>query len=303
MTLAMASQNRSLKYPHLGEDYAVVADLSDEERLAFISRDRFIFFHQSTEILKAMNRLYRQEDAIRPSGMLLVGESLIGKSFLIDQFMKEHPAQDNPEGDAAIVPVVHITVAGRARVDLYREIMGSLNCRPAATAKPDAVRVDCIDLVKAVGMRVLIIEEFQDLLVGTPTEQDVALNRVKYIMGETRRPIIASGVEKAVNAVVKSTQLKSRLRERRLYRFELNEEYQDALAMWEQTLPLRKASNLDDASIAHDIYDRSDGVTGRISDLVKMAAELAIEDKSECITIETLARAEEALGSIAADSD
>lgn len=303
MTAVTASQNRSSKYPHLGADYGVVADLCDEERLAFISRDRFISFHQPTEILKAMNRLYRQENAIRPNGMLLVGESLIGKSFLIDQFKKEHPAQDNTEGDAAIVPVVHITVAGRARADIYREIMGSLNCRPAATAKPDAVRVDCIDLMKDVGMRVLIIEEFQDMLVGTPTEQDVALNYVKYIMGETRRPIIASGVEKAVNAVNRSTQLKSRLRERRLRRFELNPEYQEALAMWEQTLPLRKASNLDDVSIAQDIYGRSDGVTGRISDLVKMAAELAIEDKSECITINTLDRADKELGSIAADSD
>jgi hypothetical protein len=122
-------------------------------------------------------------------------------------------------------------------------------------------------------------------------------------MGETRRPIIASGVEKAINAVNRSTQLKSRLRERRLRRFELNPEYQEALAMWEQTLPLRKASNLDDVSIAQDIYGRSDGVTGRISDLVKMAAELAIEDKSECITINTLDRADKELGSIAADSD
>ena len=222
---------------------------------------------------------------------------------MIDQFKKEHPADDNADGDAAIVPVGHITVAGRARVDLYREIMGSLNARPAATAKPDTVRTDCIALMKSVGMRVLIIEEFQDLLVGTPTEQDVALNHVKYIMSETRRPIIASGIEKAANAVNRSTQIKSRLRERRLVRFQVDEDYIEALAMWEQTMPLRKASNLDDIAIAQDIYARTDGVTGRIADLLQMSAELAIEDRSECITIQTLARADEEVGSIAADAD
>jgi len=303
MTTPTAARAPSSKYPHLGADYAAVADRSDDERLAFISRDRFLPFQQTESALKAMNGLYRQENAIRPKGMLLIGESLIGKSFLIDQFKKEHPAEDNADGDAAIVPVGHITVAGRARADLYREIMGSLNSRPAATAKPDAVRTDCIALMKSVGMRVLIIEEFQDLLVGTPTEQDAALNQVKYIMGETRRPVIASGIERAANAVNRSTQLKSRLRERRLVRFQLDEDYIDALAMWEQTLPLRRASNLDDRVIAQDIHARSDGVTGRISDLLQMAAELAIEDRSECITTDTLARADEEVGSIAADED
>ncbi|WPH20802.1 TniB family NTP-binding protein [Variovorax paradoxus] len=303
MTVATTPHAPASKYPHLGPDYVEVADRNDEERLAFISRDRYLSFHQTDAIMKAMNRLYRQETSIRAKGMLLVGESLIGKSFLIDQFKKEHPADDNIDGDSAIVPVVHITVAGRARADLYREIMGSLNARPAATAKPDAVRVDCIELMKSVDMRVLIIEEFQDLLVGTTTEQDVALNHVKYIMSQTGRPIIAAGVEMAANAVNRSTQIKSRLREKRLRRFELNKEYLEALVMWEKTLPLRRASNLDDIVIAQDIHARSDGVTGRISELLQVSAELSIEDKSECITTDTLARADEEIGSIAAGSD
>ena len=291
-------------YSHLPPDYAAVASRSDEERLAFISRDRFLPFQQTDAILKAMERLYRQAPSIRPKGMLLVGESLIGKSFLLDHFKRAHPADDNADGDAAIVPIVHITVAGRARADLYREIMGSLNARPASTAKPDAVRTDCIALMQAVGMRVLIIEEFQDLLVGTATEQDVALNHVKYIMSQTGRPIIASGIEKAVSAANRSTQIKSRLREKRLHRFQRNDDaYVDALAMWEQTLPLRKASHLDSPAIAQEIYDRTVGVTGRISELLQIAAELAIEDRSERITMETLARADDEIGSIAADDD
>jgi hypothetical protein len=291
------------KYPHLASNYAEMADRSDEERLAFISRDRFLPFEQTEAILKAMNRLYRQETSIRAKGMLLVGESLIGKSFLIDHFKRQYPADDNVDGDAAIVPIGHITVAGRARADLYREIMGSLNARPAATAKPDAVRTDCIALMKSVGMKVLIIEEFQDLMVGTATEQDVALNHVKYIMSQTGRPIIASGIEKAAAAVNRSTQIKSRLRQKYLQRFQLDAAYLQALCMWEQTLPLRKASNLDGIAIAQDIHERTDGVTGRVSELLQFAAEIAIEDKSECITIQTLMLADEAVGSISAEED
>lgn len=291
-------------YPHLGPGYAEVAARGDDERLAFISRDRFLPFRQTDAVLKAMNRLYRQPTSIRPKGMLLVGESLIGKSFLIDHFKREHPAEDNMDGDAAIVPICHITVAGRARADLYREIMGSMNARPASTAKPDAVRTDCIALMRAVGMRVLIIEEFQDLMVGTSTEQDVGLNHVKYIMSQTGRPIIASGIERAASAVNRSTQIKSRLREKRLHRFLPDSaEYVEALVMWEETMPLRKASHLDDAAIARDIHERTDGVTGRISELLQVAAELAIEDGSERITMDTLALADEEIGSIAAADD
>lgn len=299
MTTSASARTPHSRYPHLAEGYAPIADLSKDERIAFIWRDRFIEFDQTTSLLKAMERLYQSEDAIRPRGMLLVGESLMGKSFVVDRFLKLHPAQDNVDEDAASVPIVHVQIPERARNDLYREILLALKAKIAATAKPDAVRTACIELLKSVGMRILIIEEVQHLTIGTAIEQEASLNKLKYIMSVTKRPIVVTGVESACQAISSDTQIRSRFRERRLYTPAADaDEYADALILWEQVLPLRFASNLHSPTLAQAIYNKTRGVTGHIAQLLQHSAELAIESGDECITVNTLDLAEQEMGEL-----
>lgn len=283
----MTSQAIEHPYAHLAEDYRPWADRSDEDRIKFISKERFLYFDHTEAILNKLEYLYRQENAVRAQGLLLVGESLMGKTSILYRFMKNHPATDNPEGDEAVVPIVSVQFPEKAKSDLYREILRSLNASPSSTARSGAVRSDCVDLLRAIKMKVLVIDELHNIIVGSPNEQEAALNSIKYLMNETGRPIVGAGTLRALTAVKASTQMTSRLRGVVIPRFTYDRGFCEALCMFEQILPLRKPSNLDNPDLSAEIHRLTSGVTGHIADLLNHSAVEAINDKSECITSST----------------
>lgn len=272
------------RYPHLLANVARMADQSDEARIDYIGRDRFVVHNRAEEVLTDMEMLYRMEDSVRPQGRLLVGRSLMGKSAIIEQFMKNHRADDNPEGDAAIVPVMAIQYPESAKEGVYPEILRKYNATPSSNAKPNQIRTDAINLLQTCGCRLLIIDEIHNLLEGSATAQRKGLNSIKYLMNELRRPVIVAGTLEAINAVQSDTQIASRLKLMPLKRFKINEDFMELLAGFEMLIPLRRPSNLLDGMIPDLIHQSTIGVTGPISDLLNKAAILAIRSGKEMIT-------------------
>lgn len=278
------------RYPHLAPAAAVMADKSDEARIAYIRRDRFVPYSQAEEVLNEFETLYRMEDAVRPQGRLLVGRSLMGKTTILNEFMRNHRASDNPDGDAAVVPVVSIQVPDQPKEGIYSEILAKLNMHMPRNAKSRDIRVSAVSLLRSVGMRLLLIDEFHNVLAGTSAAQQMALNSVKYLMNELRRPVIVAGTVEVLNAVAASTdpQIHSRLRPIPLARFEDDARFQELLAGFEMLIPLREASCLADPELSSRIYEHTHGVIGDVSDLLNKTAILAIMEGVERITAELI---------------
>ncbi len=277
----MSSEQR---YPHLNTNVARMADQRDDERIAYIDRDRFVTHLRAEEILNELEMLYRMQDSVRPQGRLLVGRSLMGKSAIIEQFLKNHRASDNPEGDAAIVPVLSIQYPEVASEGIYPSILSKLNASPSANAKPFQLRSDAINLTRSVGCRIIIIDEIHNLLEGSATAQRKGLNSIKYLMNELRRPIVVAGTIEAVNAVNTDVQISSRLEIMPIKRFKDDENLMELLAGFEMLLPLRYPSELHNPEITSMIHRATLGITGLISDLLNKAAKLAINSGTERIT-------------------
>lgn len=272
------------RYPHLSPNVAVMADQPSDIRIKYIEQDRFVVHRRAEEILNDLEMLYRMEDSVRPQGRLIVGRSLMGKSAIIDQFLLNHRATDNPDGPAAIVPVLSIQYPDTAKEGIYPEILRKLNAAPSSNAKPHQVRSDAISLVQAVGCRIIIIDEIHNLLEGSAPAQRKGLNSIKYLMNELRRPIIAAGTAEAVNAVRTDEQISSRLRPLMLKRFKDDEDFMELLAGFELLLPLRRPSLLDEPVLSSLIYGYTLGITGNVSDLLTKAAVAAIKSGTEQIT-------------------
>lgn len=278
------------RYPHLAPAAAVMADKSDEARIAYIRRDRFVPHSQAEEVLNEFETLYRMEDAVRPQGRLLVGRPLMGKSTIFDEFMRNHRASDNPDGDAAVVPVVSVQISEVPKEGVYPEILAKLNVRMPTNSKSRDIRVMAVNLLKSVGMRLLLIDEFHNVLAGTSSAQQMALNSVKYLMNELRRPVVVAGTLEVLNAVSASTdpQIHSRLRPIPLARFEDDARFQELLAGFEMLIPLRQESCLADPVLSSRIYEHTLGVIGDVSDLLNKTAVLAIREGEERITAELI---------------
>lgn len=278
------------RYPHLAPAAAAIANENDEARISYIQRDRFVLHSQAEAILNELEMLYRMEDAVRPQGRLLVGRSLMGKSTIFDEFMRNHRASDNRDGDAAAVPVVSVQISEVPKEGVYPEILAKLNVRMPTNSKSRDIRAMAVNLLKSVGMRLLLIDEFHNVLAGTSSAQQMALNSVKYLMNELRRPVVVAGTLEVLNAVSASTdpQIHSRLRPIPLARFEDDAKFQELLAGFEMLIPLRQESYLADPVLSSRIYEHTLGVIGDVSDLLNKTAVLAIREGEERITAELI---------------
>lgn len=276
------------RYPHLAKAVAVVADLDDSKRIAYIRRDRFVFHKRAEEVLMDLEMLYRMEDAVRPQGRLVVGRSLMGKSTIFDEFLRNHRASDNPEGDAAIVPVLLVQYPEAASEGIYPEILAKLNARLPANAQPRAQRKAAVELLRSIGLRVLLVDELHNVLEGSANAQRKGLNSIKYLMNELRRPVVCAGTVEVLNAIKSDPQMHSRLKRLPLVRFKDDIDFQELLAGFELLLPLRNASGLADETLSTQIFEITMGIVGEVADLLNSAAIYAIEKGVECITVDVI---------------
>lgn len=272
------------RYPHLSPVVAQVADMDDQARIDYIGKDRFIAHRRASEILDELDALCQLDDAIRPQGRLLIGHPLMGKSTLVNEFLRRHSASDNPGGDAAIVPVVSIQLPESAKEGVYPEILGSFSAKLPKSAKPHDVRHGTVDFLQRIGMRVLLIDEFHNILEGSALAQRKGLNSVKYLMNRLRRPVVVIGTSDLINAIERDRQISSRLKPIVLPRFKDDQDFQELLAGFEMVLPLRKPSNLQDPELSTLIYVHTLGILGDVADVLNEAAKIAIKDRTEQIT-------------------
>jgi len=276
------------KHPHLAGAAVEMADRDNQTRIDYIRRDRFVAHDRAEAIMTELEMLYRMEDAVRPQGRLLVGRSLMGKSTIFDEFFRNHGATDNPEGDAAIVPVLVVQYPDSAREGIYPEILSKLNAKLPANSNLQDWRRATVDLLHRLGVRILFIDELHNLLEGSPNAQRKGLNSIKYLMNELRRPVICGGTVEVLNAINSDRQMSSRLKRIPLALFQDDADFQGLLAGFELVLPLRKASRLDDVAISTQIYEITMGIVGEVADLLNKAAIYAIETEEECITSEII---------------
>lgn len=275
-------------YPHLSDEAALMADQDNECRIAYILRDRFLYHHEAESALDELEMLYSLDNAVRPQGRLVVGRSLMGKSTLFDEFMRRHPAADNPDGDAAIVPIVMVQYPDTAKEGIYPEILAKLNAHLPANTKSPELRRATVELLRQVGMRVLLIDELHNLLEGSPNAQKKGINSIKYLMNELHRPVVAAGTIQALNAIRTDEQISSRLSPLPLNRFRDDESFQELLQLFELVLPLRKPSYLSDPELSSLIHQNTFGIVGRVSELLNKAAIHAIRKGEERITAEMI---------------
>lgn len=220
----------------------------------------------------------------RMPNLLLIGESNNGKTSLAREFFRRHPPTDGIDEDAYPVVVVHAPpVPDENR--LYGEILSYLlvpfrEKDPVAQKEREAIRY-----INRIGTRILIIDEIHNVLSGSVPKQRAFMNALKNLGNKLLIPLVLIGIKDALNAVNTDMQISSRFRPMFLKRWIMDKEYLSLLASIEQTLPLKKASQLASRELAPEILDLSEGYIGEIVELVKLAAIIAIMSGSERVTL------------------
>src|SRR3989442_6361516 len=104
----MRLRNSMDKASHLNAAAHGVLDLPAAERIDHIRRPRWIGYTRAKQLLDKLDDLLTHPKTHRMPNLLIVGDTNAGKTMLANRCVQLHPADDNPDGEAAIVSVLAI---------------------------------------------------------------------------------------------------------------------------------------------------------------------------------------------------
>jgi hypothetical protein len=91
---------------HLNATARMALDLPPAARIARLRSPRWIGYPRAKALLAKLDDLLTHPKTHRMPNLLIVGDTNAGKTMLANRFVQLHPADDNLDGDAAIVPVL-----------------------------------------------------------------------------------------------------------------------------------------------------------------------------------------------------
>ena len=279
----------SEQYPHLNPQTVEYLGLAEDERIVKIRSPRWIGYPQSEKALAKLEDLLSYPKSHRMPNLLIVGDTNNGKTMLVQRFCGAHPPNDNPEGEAAIVPVMYIQAPptpdeGR----FYNAILEKLFAPFRPSDRVSKKESQAIRLLKYVGLKMLVIDEIHQILAGNMNKQRAFLNVIKFLGNELQVPIVGVGTKDAFRAIQTDTQLANRFEPAQLPRWKLDKNYRRLLVSFERMLPLATPSNLHEATLATRIFKMSEGYIGEISRVLTEAAVAAVRSGHERIDLTVL---------------
>lgn len=264
---------------------------TDEERLAHIDKPIFIPYKHASEMLAEMEDLLVHPKTNRMPNVLIVGRSNNGKTEILKEFLKRHPAEDRREFDSVYAPVVYIqSPPGPTEHIFLNKLLMMLGATVKQNDSSDRKLMQLLEILPRIQTKILMVDELNALLAGSVTKQRFFLNMLKYISNELQISIVAAGTAEAEHAVRSDAQIRSRFPLRTLPRWKEGDDFKKLLYNFEYVLPLKQASEIYKGEMVSKLYGLSEGVIGELARILRSAAKHAIKTKDERITLDVIAQ-------------
>lgn len=272
-------------YGHLGEKAIDAMMLSNEERIDFINRPRWIGYSRAISILEKIEDLYKHHKVHRMPNMLLYGNTNNGKTMIVNRFTKRHPAYDNPHGNWIIAPVLYIQAPPGPDLKMFCErILQRLFVPYKEHASGSSKLSQVVNVLNRVELKMMIIDEIHRVISGHIDKQRQMLRVIHFLGNELQIPIVGVGTKEAVRAIKIDDQLENRFKPVTLPLWKMDEDFLKLLASFERMLPLKKPSGLTESSMANKLLSKCEGILGELNDLLTQSAIHAIKSGEERIT-------------------
>jgi len=274
---------------HLHEHSRAVALLPAEERIAWIRRERWIEYSRGARALDRISDLLSHPPRDRMPCLLLHGTTGMGKTRILQKFLRSHIAVFDQTTGFTRMAVAAIQMPPHPNeLHLYEEILVSLGAvlpySPSTGTLRHRVRVLC----RQMNVRMLVIDEIHCLLAGTYREQRIILNCIRFLANDLRIPLVCAGTQEARTALSTDEQLADRFEAFELAPWKDDTDFHQLLVSYAAMLPLRRSSSLRDTRVRKRLLAMTEGVTVRICRLLEDAAIMAINQNTEQIDLDSL---------------
>ncbi|MDD3770283.1 MAG: TniB family NTP-binding protein [Sulfuricurvum sp.] len=278
-------------YPHIHPDFQHLMLLDDERRIESLHEPLWINYPKSDHIIQYLGQMLRYPKKPRMQGVLIIGDSNIGKTSIINHFISLHPdsmMEDEFQTTRAYKPVIYAKMQTSEEKDLYISILQNFWSPFRSSDSLTKLRYQTISLMRECNVRMLILDEIQNLLRGTAMKQRIMMDAIKNLSNELMIPIIGAGTQEAVAVLSTEPQLNTRFDTITLPKWDMDKNFRAMIVALEKRLPLKKPSRLDTKEKALLIYKISRGNLGDLHRLLIVSTEYAIRHGIEEITVEVI---------------
>ncbi len=271
---------------HLNDETTAVLGASERERISYIQSPKWILHDRVREVLEAMEERLIYEKSSRMPNLLIYGDSGSGKTMVLTEFLKKHPPRLKRATGTASVPALFInTPPGSNENKLYATILETMSFPYRSTKDAIGLRTQVFQVLRNNSVRMLILDEIHHLVNVQVAKQRHMLDVLKDLSNELQIPIVAAGTKEAMHVMWSQPEVARRFAREHLPQWTLGEDYLRLLMSFERRIPLRKPSQLHSEELATLILVLSGGYIGEISRLLAAAAQAAISDGTEQITV------------------
>jgi type II secretory pathway predicted ATPase ExeA len=272
---------------HLHPAIRSIARLPAEERIRHVRADRWIGYPRATAALERLEELYGWPARQRMPNVLLIGPTNNGKSMIIEKFRRTHPPISHPDREE--IPVLVVQMPSEPSVTrFYVAVLAAMGAPLRPRQRVAELERAALTLLRAVGVRVLVVDELHNVLAGSGERRREFLNLIRFLGNELRIPLVGVGTRGAYLAIRSDDQLENRFQPFPLPRWEPDAQACSLLASFAAAFPLRRPSRIGTEEMARYLLTRSEGTIGELAHLLTDAAIAAIESGEEAINQRTL---------------
>lgn len=271
------------EFPHLFPGAGRIAALSAEERIHRVRADRWVSYPRAEAALAKLETLLAFPERARMPNLLIVGDSGMGKTMIIEKFTRDHAASFDDTTGRLHMPVVAVQmVSGPDESRFYRRILAAIGAPEPPRATLSVLESLALRLLTELRPGMLVIDEIHSLQAGTIREQARFLNMLRFLGNELRVPLVCVGTDQARNALRTDAQLVRRFEAFALPPWREGEDFTGLISTLSRNLPLRRESQIDEKALSR-IIRVTGGITSGIFSIMSQLAIAAIESGEERI--------------------
>jgi Cdc6-like AAA superfamily ATPase len=262
----------------------------DREVTRELWADRWVSHPRAERILGRLDDLLCLPARVRMQNILIHGSSGAGKSMILEKFIRDHPAESTRHD--AIRPIVSMQMPPLPTLrSFFSEILRALDCTVIIGSRISELEHDALRHLKKAQPRIIAIDEIHHLLACTPREQRAALNVLKFLSNELHVSLVALGTGEALHVMRTDPQIASRFESSALLPWTANEDLRSFLAGFAKQMNVETSDLLSGPVGIHYILELTNGVTGRIVELLRLTAKAAFRKGSRVMNIDSLQEA------------
>ena len=249
-----------------------------------LARDRWVRYPVGDGGLRRLQELLATPARVRMPCMLIYGVSGAGKTMLLEKFQRDHAQTCEERSGRRTIVAAELPPVPLLR-SLYAEIIRSLNAGILPTMRLHELETRAIGMLQHAAPRMLLIDEIQHLLSCGLRDQRAALNAIKFLANKLRISIVAAGTHEALHVMRADPQIASRFEQLELPVWTESQELRRFIAGYLALLPIKRSPAAIDKKFVEYLLELSEGVTGRIIEVLRRAALQGIADKTQRVGI------------------